>query len=195
MSISLPCHFLVGVPASGKSHFAAEVVKRDPRYVVVSTDAVREKLYGDAIIQGNWREIEAEVLTQIRWAIAQERPVIYDATNVRRSWRLDFLRSLQELSHPPLTWLAWVMEVPVDICQQRNGDRRRVVPPHIIERMAESLAQTPVTTAEGFAEVRSLPLTPQGDIDFPEVFKQLDHLSMRLTRRNQSSPISSEKET
>jgi predicted kinase len=186
MSISLPCHFLVGVPASGKSRFAQEVVKRDPRYVVVSTDAVREKLYGDAIIQGNWREIETEVLAQIRWAIAQERPIIYDATNVRRSWRLDFLRSLQELSHPPLTWVAWVMEVPVEVCQQRNRDRRRVVPPHIIERMAESLAQTPVTTAEGFAEVRSLPLTVQGEIDVSEGFKQLNRLSIDLAHRNQS---------
>ncbi|KPQ40141.1 MAG: putative kinase [Phormidium sp. OSCR] len=186
MSISLPCHFLVGVPASGKSHFAQEVVKRDPRYVVVSTDAVREKLYGDAIIQGNWREIEAEVLTQIQAAIAQERPVIYDATNVRRSWRVDFLQLVKDLSDTPLTWVAWVMEVPVEVCKQRNGDRPRVVPNHVIERMAESLAQTPVTTAEGFEEVRSLPLTPQGDIDFPEVFKQLDRLSMRLAHRNPS---------
>ncbi|OAB59063.1 hypothetical protein AY600_13600 [Phormidium willei BDU 130791] len=186
MSISLPCHFLVGVPASGKSHFAQEVVKRDPRYVVVSTDAVREHLYGDAIIQGNWREIEAEVLAQIRWAIAQERPVIYDATNVRRAWRLDFLQFVKDLSHPPLTWVAWVMEVPVGICQQRNRDRRRVVPPHIIERMAESLARTPVTTAEGFAEVRSLPLTQQGNIDFSKVFEDIDRLSMRLARRNPS---------
>lgn len=157
MSISLPCHFLVGIPGSGKSHFAQELVKRDPRYVVVSTDAVRAKLYGDVLIQGNWREIEAEVLSQIQMAIAQERPVIYDATNVRQSWRLEFLQLVKDLSHPPLTWVAWVMEVPVEVCQQRNRDRRRVVPPHVIERMAESLAQTPVTTAEGFAEVRSLP--------------------------------------
>ena len=186
MSISLPCHFLVGIPASGKSHFAQEVVKRDPRYVVVSTDAVREKLYGDAVIQGDWREIEAEVLAQIQGAIAQERPVIYDATNVRRAWRVDFLRSLQELRNPPLTWVAWVMEVPVEICQQRNRDRPRVVPPHVIERMAQSLAQAPVTTAEGFEEVRSLPLTPQGDIDISKLFEDIDRLSMRLARRHQS---------
>lgn len=186
MSISLPCHFLVGVPASGKSRFAEEVVKRDPRYVVVSTDAVREKLYGDAVIQGNWREIEAEVLAQIQEAIAQERPVIYDATNVRRAWRLDFLQLVKDLSDPPLTWVAWVMEVPVEVCQRRNRDRPRMVPNHVIERMAEHLAQTPVTTAEGFEEVRSLPLTQQGDIDFSKVFEDIDRLSTRLARRNQS---------
>ena len=183
MSTSLPCHFLVGIPASGKSHFAEGFVKRDPNYVVVSTDAVREKLYGDAAIQGNWLEIEAEVLAQMQGAIAQERPIIYDATNVRRAWRLDFLQSLQALSEPPLTWIAWVMEVPVEVCKQRNRDRPRVVPNYVIDRMADSLAQTPVTTAEGFLDVRSLPRTAQGDIDFSEVFRQIDRLSLRLVRR------------
>ncbi len=190
MSISLPCHFLVGVPASGKSHFAEGFVKRDPSYVIVSTDAVREKLYGDAAIQGDWLEIEAEVLAQIRGAIAQERPVIYDATNVRRAWRLGFLQSVKALSDPPLTWMAWVMEIPVEVCKRRNRDRHRVVPGHIIERMAESLAQTPVTTAEGFLDVRSLPLTVHGDIDFSQVFKQIEGLPLRLVRRrNRNSQV------
>jgi dephospho-CoA kinase len=51
------CHFLIGVPGSGKSTFSAEFAKLG-NYRIVSTDAIRASLYGDATIQGEWVEVE-----------------------------------------------------------------------------------------------------------------------------------------
>jgi predicted kinase len=99
MSAPLICHFLIGPPGSGKSTFAAELAKQGGCRIV-STDQIRETLYGDPSIQGDWSEIEAQVLSQIREAIAANQPVIYDATNAKRVWRMTLLMQLQ-LDPPP----------------------------------------------------------------------------------------------
>jgi cytidylate kinase len=77
MFTPLICHFLIGCPGSGKSTLAALLAK-EGNYRIVSTDQIREALYGNASIQGDWSAIEAQVLSQIRSAIASNQPVIYD---------------------------------------------------------------------------------------------------------------------
>ncbi len=64
MPTPLICHFLIGIPGSGKSTFAAQLAKLG-NYRIVSTDAIRQQLYGDAIIQGEWSEVEELVISQI----------------------------------------------------------------------------------------------------------------------------------
>ena len=87
-------HILIGVPSSGKSTFAQHLAQLDPRYCIVSTDDVRRDLFGDESIQGDWKQIEIEVLNQIKNAIASGQLIIYDATNVKRAWRLNFLQKI-----------------------------------------------------------------------------------------------------
>ncbi len=87
------CHFLIGIPASGKSTFA-QLLAQTGDYQIISTDAIRQQLYGDEKIQGNWLEIEAEMLKQMQEAIALHRGIIYDATNIKRAWRLDLLEKI-----------------------------------------------------------------------------------------------------
>ncbi len=71
------CHFLIGLPASGKSTFA-QVLAEEINAVVVSTDEIRAQLYGDAANQGIWADIEVEVLDQIKTAVEKDQPVIFD---------------------------------------------------------------------------------------------------------------------
>ncbi|MGB2925985.1 MAG: AAA family ATPase [Limnothrix sp.] len=130
-------HFLIGIPASGKSTFACWL-QRQTGAMIISTDQIRDRLYGDVQIQGHWPDIEAVVLTQISQAIAQHQPVIYDATNTNHLWRNEFLQRC-----PPLTWLAWYLDLPVQLCLARNQRRSRQVPPAIIQHMANELAQDP----------------------------------------------------
>ncbi|MDR9404229.1 MAG: AAA family ATPase, partial [Halothece sp. Uz-M2-17] len=42
------CHILIGCPSSGKSTLAASIQKANPNYQIVSTDAIRADLFGDA---------------------------------------------------------------------------------------------------------------------------------------------------
>ena len=55
---------------------------------MLSTDAIRAELFGDASVQGPWDEIRAVMLQRLREAVAAGRPVIIDATHARRPWRL-----------------------------------------------------------------------------------------------------------
>lgn len=96
MNRPLVCHFLIGIPGSGKSTFA-QLLAPEIDGVIVSTDEIREQLYSDAATQGVWTDIEAEVLRQIQDAVTTQQSVIYDATNAMREWRLDFLHKTVHL--------------------------------------------------------------------------------------------------
>jgi len=185
MTQSLICQFLIGLPGSGKSTFARKLQEMIPNAVIVSSDTAREKLYGDASIQGDWtNEVEPEVLRQITEAIASNQPVIYDATNVRRDWRMGILmkieEKLKEINSPPVYWIARHLQTPIDVCKEWNQKRDCQVPDEVIDSMAEYL-KTRITknysqredgkiieknkttegfkvdTAEGFALVETIP--------------------------------------
>ena len=153
MTFPVPSHFLIGIPGSGKSTFA-QWLQQQTQGKIISPDQIRAKLYGDPTIQGSWTEIETVVFEEIKQAIANYQAIIYDATNVRRQWRQDFLQHC-----PPLTWVAWHLDIPFAICQQRNQGRSRQVPAEILSAMAIDLAQEPPQREEGFLDMIPLPDT------------------------------------
>jgi tRNA uridine 5-carbamoylmethylation protein Kti12 len=150
-------HFLIGVPSVGKSTFS-QLLAQTGNYQIISTDAIRQKLYGDESIQGDWPEIEAEVLRQIEEVyrkadIASQVSVIYDATNAIKSWRIDLLNKIKFRTGTNHQWLAWYLDLPLNVCQEWNQQRARKVPDNIIEQMAENLNQFPPLEVEGFCHV------------------------------------------
>lgn len=87
----LRCHLLIGQPASGKSTLARSLAPLlsapgDPPARVLSTDRIRQELFGDAAVQGPWIEIEQRLHQRIQDAVAAGFPVIVDATHARRAW-------------------------------------------------------------------------------------------------------------
>ena len=50
---ALRCHLLIGPPATGKTTVAALLAPLLDAELL-STDRIREELYGDPMIQGNW---------------------------------------------------------------------------------------------------------------------------------------------
>lgn len=151
----LVCHCLVGPPGSGKSTLAQQWVEKSPHYHWVSTDRIREKLFGDASIQGDWAEVESVVIAQIKAAIAQHQPVIYDATNAKRTWRLELM---QKLSDRQTQWMAWWLKTPLAECKRNNQQRSRQVDNTVIEHMHRAIKAMPPIPAEGFAAVNAVPL-------------------------------------
>ncbi|NEO73848.1 WYL domain-containing protein [Moorena sp. SIO3H5] len=179
---ALICHFLIGPPGSGKSTLAKEIANLG-NYRIISTDHIRKVLYGHESIQGNWSEIEAEVLSQISQGIASNQPIIYDATNAKRPWRMALLNQLTiELNSQPLLWMAWHLCTPLKTCREWNRKRSRQVPEYVIESMFKSLQNFPPLTAEGFAAVNQVKGTVDG-FDISKIQKKIKGLPRTLTNR------------
>lgn len=132
--------------------WAAHFVAQRPGYRLIATDGIRAQLYGDAAVQGEWLAIWRAVLQQLQAsyrAIAQGQAagVVYDATNVRRRHRREFIQAAQEMGYQPLTGV-WI-DTPLAVCLDRNVRRSRQVPPEIIEKMSRQLTAAPPAVAEG----------------------------------------------
>jgi predicted kinase len=173
------CHFLIGIPASGKSTFAKLLVQTGD-YKIISTDTIRQQLYDDEIIQGNWLEIEAEVIKQIQEAIASQTPVIYDATNAKRAWRLELLKNLEQ-KVGKIDWLGWYLDLDLKTCKQWNSQRTRQVPDDVIDHMAQFLQQFPPHVAEGFVDIKIIKNSQDYNVNF--ISKKLNNLSRSIINR------------
>jgi predicted kinase len=174
----LRCHLLIGPPASGKTTLAG-VLAELTGAVVLSTDVVRGELFGDAAVQGPWRDIEGLLHQRIRDSVAAGVPVIVDATHARRPWRLAIT---QALSLPaPVEWIGWWLYTPLGICLEWNQTRKRLVPEPVIREMAAALAD-PVfgpSRAEGLAALVAVVPTHQRELT-PLVEEELTRLDHRI---------------
>lgn len=142
----LRCHLLIGPPASGKSTLAA-VLAELVGGRVLSTDAIRAELFGDAAIQGPWGEVEALLHQRIREAVAQGIPVIIDATNARRPYRLAITQALALPA--PVQWIGWWLTTPLEQCLAWDQARERQVGPEVIQRSHGFLNPTRSRTRDG----------------------------------------------
>jgi predicted kinase len=153
MGVPLRCHLLIGPPGSGKSTLAQRMQAGLPHRCIVSTDQIRQDLYGCAAKQGSWPEIEAEVIRRIGQGVRQGLTVIYDATNTQRDWRVVLLQRLEPLG---ADWIGWYLTTPLATCHQRNQSRERQVPAGIIDAAHAALRQCPPLISEGFWAVYAL---------------------------------------
>ncbi len=172
----LRCHLLIGPPASGKTTLAG-VLAELTGAVVLSTDVVRDELFGDAAVQGPWRDIEGLLHQRIRESVAAGIPVIVDATHARRPWRLAITQALALPA--PVEWIGWWLYTPLSTCLQWNQTRKRLVPEPVIREMAAALAD-PVfgpSRAEGMASVVAVVPTHVRELEplLRDELARLDH--------------------
>lgn len=139
-------HMLVGIPGSGKSVYARELASA-VRGVIVSTDAVRLKLFGGETRQKNTYVIFDEAFREIEAALAAGRTVIFDATNVDRDRRAKFLKRFADERVE-----CHVLDTLYETAQRRISGRKRKLDDKILAKYAKNL-QFPLP-GEGFAEVR-----------------------------------------
>lgn len=144
-------YMLVGIPASGKSTWAKTQSDKDVVYICL--DKIREKLYGDENIQGEWSEINIELTTQLLNAIKDNKvkTVVYDATNVKSKYRKEFLNKWGDNFNEKCA-----VYFPPDLERSKkwNKQRDRQVPEKVIERMYDNIEKP--TKEEGFNVVITL---------------------------------------
>ena len=174
------CHLvvLIGLPGSGKSTLAQTLVN-DYGCQLVSTDAIRGRLFGDEATQGPWPLIWQEVeqafraVTGVRSGqiVLKRRSdaakpltdapspeishTLYDATNAARRQRQEVIQLGRRCGFRQITGL-W-LDVPLALCLERNRRRDRQVPEAIIEQMHRRLTAAPPSLSDGFDTLLHLP--------------------------------------
>lgn len=133
--------FLCGFPAAGKTTFAKRFANENPEYVLISADEVRKELYGSQDSYGNPEEIYKELLLKIRTELFNGNSVLYDAVNMKRDYRTDFMNDVfNDLSGMdsrgyykkiyPSDVEKNIIIIPTDknVCLERHISRGRDIP-------------------------------------------------------------------
>ena len=152
-------HLLIGPPGSGKSSLAAILAPLLPARVI-SSDALREELWGDANVQGPWSELEPLLHDAIDGAVADGDNVLLDATHAQLHWRQRLMH--RRVGAQRLQWNGWWLQTPLDQCLAWNRSRQRSVPEAVIRAMQIRLTTPPdrPEPSEGFT--RLIRLNPAG---------------------------------
>lgn len=122
---------LCGVPGSGKSHYAMNKSIADPNLVWLSSDAFREKLYGDANCQDNPGMVFEAMQKEAIKALENGFDVIYDATSITRKARASILNIVPKYVQKCCV-IIWA---PIDVCIERDKVRKRTVGKEVIDKM------------------------------------------------------------
>ena len=133
-------YMLVGAPRSGKSTWAKRLAKEAERYdkevYIVSSDSIREELYGDESIQGDSSEVFALAHKRIMNALrANYDFVVFDATNIKRKNRLSLMKKIWEFECEKH---CMVFAEPYHILINRSRLAHRFVPEAVIWNMIKN---------------------------------------------------------
>lgn len=135
---------LVGLPASGKSTWAAR-----QGLPVLSSDEIRRLLLDDMTDQRWNRRIFQLLRYLLKQRIEAGRPLTcVDATHLTPAERRPYL-AIAEIYGCDVE--AVYFDVPLQVCKARNRARSRVVPDDAMDRMASRLVAP--SRAEGFDNV------------------------------------------
>lgn len=139
---------LVGLPGSGKTSWAKNRV--NDHTVHISSDEIREELYGDAGCQKDPDAVFALMRLRTTEALARGMDVIYDATNITRKNR----KSILDVIPAHVTKECIIVWAPINMCIQRDKLRDRTVGEAVIDKMIRRF-EAPFYD-EGFDTIRAV---------------------------------------
>lgn len=125
---------MAGPSGSGKSWYAEVVWKNiEPYNIVISTDAIREQLFGDASCQDKPQKVFGLAYKLITKYLKEGYNVLFDATNLRARNRMRVLKMVKELG--VVDWFELVIiKTDLETCIAAQERRDRKVPIEVIER-------------------------------------------------------------
>ena len=146
---------MVGAPGSGKST-AAKTIAYNNNCHLISGDDIREEIYGDASVPGDWPEVadrQEEILSE-----CCGMNVILDEPHHKRQYRGESISLLKSFGYNHI--IAIVLHPTLETCLSRNASRKRVVPEHVVSKMHKSIAGSMYSIfMEGFQQVFFMDLT------------------------------------
>ena len=138
---------MIGLPGSGKSTFAETIGNNET--IILSSDKLRNELYSDENDQKHNTEVFKILHERARKNLLAGRDVVYDATNINKKQRADFLKSIDDIQ---CNKEAVCMMTPYKSCLKFNEGRDRFVPEHVIDRMYKKW--NPPHGSEGFDRIQ-----------------------------------------
>lgn len=142
---------LYGPPAAGKSTYAKTVCDAH----VVSADEVRYHLYGSQDKFGNGEEIWKHIVSEIREYLLNGTTVVYDACNLKKSYRLDVINAVKDIE----CWKILLrINTPKSICYNQHKERGRDIPWESLEPYFK-IKEYP-DMSEGWDEICDKSFTP-----------------------------------
>ena len=101
---------MVGLPGSGKSTFARDVLSASPGAVVHSSDEIRRELLGDENDQTQQALVFSTLHERVFSDLRAGKNVVYDATNINYKQRKQFVDCVRALrirdcKLPVCSWL------------------------------------------------------------------------------------------
>lgn len=134
-------HFLIGIPASGKSTYASSLMNSNQRIIYVNRDSIRLSLLkGASRWNHSFEEIVKEVETvAVRQAIKEKFSVIIDSTNLPIK-RYNYFKSIADqvdgIEFQPIIFSdSYDLSLCLHRNQLREGSAR--IPHSVIETMYE----------------------------------------------------------
>lgn len=128
----------VGLPASGKDSYYNEYDKDNPNVIMVSSDAIREEVFGDINDQTHNEKVFDIMYKRTIEAFQNGKSVVYNATNLVQKRRIHLLSSLKAVAARNNWNIRWNCVLFVTLpttCAERNLNRDRTVPSSVMLRM------------------------------------------------------------
>lgn len=143
-------YILIGIPCSGKSTYAANIILKKPNALIIATDEIRKKLTGTYKFSLDSNKMVFDIAKKmIDEALKQGFDVVFDATNTNKKYRNSII-SIAKRNNFKI--FAIVFKTPLKICLKRNSKRslEKIVPEDIIVAMSK---YADISKLEGFEEV------------------------------------------
>ena len=128
---------LIGPSGCGKTTYAHKLATEERELgnptVVLSSDDIREEIYGDANVQTNPGRVFKIMNDRTFENLAVGHNVIYDATNLSRARRVELIHQILG-KHPQCYCEAIAFTTTVEECIRRQSLRKRQVPDDVVKR-------------------------------------------------------------
>lgn len=125
---------LVGLPGSGKTYVAENYFAEATH---LSSDAIREEMYGDANEQKNPSAVFNKMNNRLFRALKNGENVVYDATNINSRKRTALVNDIHSRC-PDTQCFCVIVLCSIKECKRRQDNRDRKVPGYVIDRMARN---------------------------------------------------------
>lgn len=137
---------MVGIPGSGKSTIA-ESLKND-HTVIFSSDAYREKIFGDASVQCAPSVVFETMYSDAISILKSGKSIIIDATNIKIKDRKNVIKKFTNYSD---NIVAIIVNSSIENCIIRDSMRNRTVGEEVIKNMYKKFVVP--STNEGFTQI------------------------------------------
>jgi predicted kinase len=99
----------------------------------LNADSIRFELYGDEAEQGDPKKVFEIFFERLEKALSEGKDIIVDNTNLKWKHRKPILERAEKAGYKDIQ--LWLLDVPLDVCLERNKGRERAVSEEIVANM------------------------------------------------------------